>query len=176
MKIEVEARSFLTKKQWLALRRFFDGQAKFLGEGFDETVYFSAPKDLRTRRDNRAAYLILKGGKIHDAHREEIEIIFPKRNAAYPMPPRRIMRSPKTMKRTFFLISPRIISVISVAPILSSTASSDADSMRSCDPSLAGESSGPPETSVIQQGACASIQLFVLRSISQAQSSSRNPW
>lgn len=75
-RIEVEVRSFLTKQNWIALRRFFDTHGKFLNEGFDETVYFSTPKDLRIRRDDDTAYVILKGGKIHDAHRKEFEIPF----------------------------------------------------------------------------------------------------
>jgi predicted adenylyl cyclase CyaB len=74
--IEVEARSFIDKSEFRRLKNFFDKNGKLTGEINDQTVYFSGPKDLRIRRDESHAYLILKEGKIHDDHREEIEINF----------------------------------------------------------------------------------------------------
>lgn len=74
--IEVEARSFINKSEFRRLKNFFDKKGKLTGEINDQTVYFSGPKDLRIRRDDSHAYLILKEGKIHDDCREEIEISF----------------------------------------------------------------------------------------------------
>jgi len=76
--IEVEARSFISQSRLRQLGSFFDKKAKLEKKITDETVYFSGPKDLRIRRDNHHTYLILKEGKIHDDHREEIEIVCPK--------------------------------------------------------------------------------------------------
>src|SRR4030042_5989166 len=76
--IEVESRSFISSKKCKELRKFFDKNGKFLGQDFDETVYFKAPKDLRIRQDGKLSYLILKEGKIHDKYRKEIEIKLPK--------------------------------------------------------------------------------------------------
>lgn len=76
--IEVEVRSFITPKECRRLRGVFDKNGRFLGEDFDETVYFKAPKDLRIRRDGKLSYLILKEGRIHDGCRKEIEIKLPK--------------------------------------------------------------------------------------------------
>ncbi len=72
--IEIEARSFIDKKEYGRLVEFMDENAKFLREVNDETVYFDPDGNLRIRKDNETSYLIVKGGKIHDKHRQEIEI------------------------------------------------------------------------------------------------------
>lgn len=73
--IEIEARSFITKSEYKKLVKKFGKEAKFLDSIKEETVYFKTYKgDLRLRRDQKQAYIILKGGKIHDDFREEIEI------------------------------------------------------------------------------------------------------
>ncbi len=77
--IEVEARSFITRKRCKDLIKFFDKNGRFLGQNFDETVYFKARKDLRIRQDSKFSYLILKEGKIHDKYRKETEIKLPKK-------------------------------------------------------------------------------------------------
>ena len=76
MKYEVEARSFITKNQYNRLIKFFNKKAKLLKRIKDKTFYFKAKKDLRIREDGKYSYLILKGGKIHDDYRSEIEIKF----------------------------------------------------------------------------------------------------
>lgn len=72
--IEVETRTFVSDEQYAAimniLRRDFDIE-KELNE---VTVYFSGERDLRLRKDEDQAYLILKEGKIHDDFRKEFEI------------------------------------------------------------------------------------------------------
>jgi predicted adenylyl cyclase CyaB len=75
--IEIEARSFITKKQYKSLLQKLREGAKFIGSVNEETVYFSGPgKDLRIRRDDKNAFIILKEGRVHDDSREEIEIKF----------------------------------------------------------------------------------------------------
>jgi len=73
--IEIEARSFLTRNEYNKLQKILRKEAKFIDSIKEETVYFEAKnKDLRLRRDEKEAYLILKEGKIHDDSREEIEV------------------------------------------------------------------------------------------------------
>ncbi len=72
--IEVEVRSFISEHKYKQLIEIMNQQGGFIDEINEETVYFSGEKDLRIRRDNKKAYLILKEGKIHDKHRKEIEI------------------------------------------------------------------------------------------------------
>lgn len=73
--IEIEVRSFISDKEYKKLLKELNKEAKFLDSIKEETVYFETPKgDLRLRRDQKRAYIILKGGKIHDSFREEIEI------------------------------------------------------------------------------------------------------
>lgn len=75
--IEIEARSFITKKQYKSLLQRLRKEAKFVDSINEETVYFSGPgKDLRIRRNDKNAFIILKEGRIHDDSREEIEIKF----------------------------------------------------------------------------------------------------
>jgi len=75
--IEIEARSFVTKKQCKNLIKKLKKEARFVDSINEETVYFSGPgKDLRLRRDDENAFIILKEGRIHDSSREEIEIKF----------------------------------------------------------------------------------------------------
>lgn len=74
MKYEVEARSFISKNQYRRLIKLFNKKARLIKKIKDRTVYFKAREDLRIREDNYYSYLILKGGKIHDDYRPEIEI------------------------------------------------------------------------------------------------------
>lgn len=80
--VEVEARSFVTPKKWRELNQYFKKHGRLVEANFDQTVYFDAPKDLRTRLDKNSAFLILKEGRIHDEGREEIEIALPKKSFA----------------------------------------------------------------------------------------------
>lgn len=73
--IEVEVRSFISRSEYKKLEKILRKEAKFIDSVKEETVYFGVKnKDLRLRRNNNKAYIILKEGKIHDGSREEIEI------------------------------------------------------------------------------------------------------
>lgn len=72
--IEVELRSFITKAQHAKLLAFFKRVADYLGRDEQVTYYFSGPHDLRIQKNLKGAKLWLKGGKLHDVHREETEV------------------------------------------------------------------------------------------------------
>lgn len=74
--IEVEIRSFLTDIQYENLLIKLKTEVEFIREINEQTVYFSGEQDLRMRRNEDEAYLILKKGKMHDKYREEFEIKF----------------------------------------------------------------------------------------------------
>jgi len=73
--IEIEVRSFISRKEYKNLLSRLKKEAEFIDSVEEETLYFEAKnKDLRIREDKKQAYIILKEGKIHDDSREEIEI------------------------------------------------------------------------------------------------------
>lgn len=72
--IEVEARSFVNKKQYGNLLKYFKKNGKFLGRENQITYYFSGPKDLRIQKTDKGCKLWLKGGRIHDKYREDIVV------------------------------------------------------------------------------------------------------
>ena len=74
--IEVEVRSFIDDKQYSEILSKLRKGARFIKEIDEETVYFSGDKDLRLRRSEKEAFLILKEGEIHDDHRKEFEVKF----------------------------------------------------------------------------------------------------
>ncbi len=74
--IEVEIRSFIPKEQYEQLLEFFKANAKQLKEDYQETFYFDCKEDLRIQKNDFYSKIWLKKGKIHDEHREEIEIKF----------------------------------------------------------------------------------------------------
>lgn len=74
--IEVEIRSFLSKERYEELLDFFRKNAELLKEDYQETFYFDCEQDLRIQRNNFFSKIWMKKGKIHDSHREEIEIKF----------------------------------------------------------------------------------------------------
>ena len=74
--VEVELRSFVTDDEYDRLLGFFSFNAKDLGEDEQVTFYFDAPQDVRIQLNSQYAKLWLKGGKIHDERREEIEVRF----------------------------------------------------------------------------------------------------
>ncbi|MEK6923027.1 MAG: CYTH domain-containing protein [Nanoarchaeota archaeon] len=76
MNIEAEVRSFISKEQYEKLLDFFKENGKFVKEDYQETYYFDCDEDLRIQRNNFFSKIWLKKGKIHDNHREEIEIKF----------------------------------------------------------------------------------------------------
>jgi len=74
MGIEVEVRAFISDGQYSRLLNFFEKNAKLIADDKQETHYLSGGKDLRIQRNKRHAKIWMKKGKIHDDHREEIEI------------------------------------------------------------------------------------------------------
>src|SRR3989344_5572217 len=78
--IEVEIRSFISPEKYQELLVFFHQEGTFLNEDDQETFYFDTEQDLRIQRNNTYSKIWLKKGKLHDEHREEIEIKFEKDN------------------------------------------------------------------------------------------------
>jgi len=78
MDIEVELRAFLTKEQYDDFLDYFNVHGEFVNEDYQETFYFDCPEDLRIQKNKFYAKVWLKKGKLHDDHREEIEIKFSK--------------------------------------------------------------------------------------------------
>jgi len=72
--IEVEVRALISKDDFLRLKRFFGKKAKFLNHHRDETVYFDSDGRTRLRLEKNRSYFVHKSGRIHDRHREELEI------------------------------------------------------------------------------------------------------
>jgi adenylate cyclase class IV len=78
MNIEAEVRSFVSKERFEELLSYFNEQADFIKEDYQETFYFDCPQDLRIQKNNYFSKIWMKKGKLHDDHREEIEIQFEK--------------------------------------------------------------------------------------------------
>ena len=76
MSIEVEVRSFISEDQYGELLDKMKEEAEFIEDDYQITYYFTGDVDLRIQKNNNFAKLWLKGGKIHDKHREEIEVKF----------------------------------------------------------------------------------------------------
>jgi len=76
MNIEAEVRSFISENEYKRLMKFFKGNAEHLGEDDQITLYFSGDEDVRIQKSNNFAKVWMKRGKIHDEHREEIEVKF----------------------------------------------------------------------------------------------------
>lgn len=72
--IECEIRSFITPEKYRELLNFFSDQCGASEKDVQTTYYFGAPEDLRIQLNNNFSKIWLKKGKIHDEHREEIEI------------------------------------------------------------------------------------------------------
>ena len=79
--IEVEIQTVVAGKDWPRLKKFFDRNAKFLGEHKDRTAYFEKNGRIRIRMEPAWAYFVFKSGKMHDRARKEIEIKFSKKDA-----------------------------------------------------------------------------------------------
>ncbi|MFT4312055.1 MAG: hypothetical protein ACMXYF_02400 [Candidatus Woesearchaeota archaeon] len=74
MNIEAEIRSFLSKEKYEQLLDFFTKNATLVKEDNQETFYFDGEQDLRIQKNDFFSKIWMKKGKIHDDHREEIEI------------------------------------------------------------------------------------------------------
>lgn len=77
MDIEVEIRSFLSEDEYNKLLDYFKTNAKFINKEYQETYYFDSEQDLRIQKSDNYSKVWLKKGKLHDDHREEIEIKVP---------------------------------------------------------------------------------------------------
>ncbi|MEX0931161.1 MAG: CYTH domain-containing protein [Candidatus Paceibacterota bacterium] len=78
MNIETEIRSFISKEKFDELLDYFTKNTSLEKEDYQETFYFDCDEDLRIQRNNFFSKIWMKKGKIHDDHREEIEIKFDK--------------------------------------------------------------------------------------------------
>ncbi|MAE13847.1 hypothetical protein CMO92_04745 [Candidatus Woesearchaeota archaeon] len=76
MNIEVEIRSFISKEEYDRLLVFFREEGELVKDDYQVTYYFDCEEDLRIQRNNFYSKIWFKKGKIHDEHREEIEIKF----------------------------------------------------------------------------------------------------
>ncbi len=74
--IEVEVRSFVSKEKFEELLDFFKENAELIKEDYQETFYFDCEQDLRIQKNKFYSKVWLKKGKLHDDHREELEIKF----------------------------------------------------------------------------------------------------
>ena len=72
--IEVEVRTFIDNRQFDSIKNILDNSFEFEEEFYETTLYFSGEKDLRMRKNENEAFVILKEGKIHDDFRKELEI------------------------------------------------------------------------------------------------------
>ncbi len=72
--IEVEVRAFINEEDYERLKEFFEKNARLIKEDEQETHYFDCEQDLRIQQASDYAKVWLKKGRIHDEHREEIEI------------------------------------------------------------------------------------------------------
>lgn len=75
---EIEIRSFISEDKYKELIEFFRINGEFVNEDYQETYYFDTKEDLRIQKNNFFSKIWMKKGKIHDEHREEIEIRFEK--------------------------------------------------------------------------------------------------
>ncbi len=73
--IEVEIRSFISKKQYNELLKFFKKESKLIKKDKQKTIYFDSKQDLRIQKNNSTTKIWLKKGKVHDEFREETEIL-----------------------------------------------------------------------------------------------------
>lgn len=74
---EIEYKFVLKTKDKNKLEKFLKAnKAKLVSEGTQDNWYYQAPgkNDLRIRRTDKEAYLILKKGWMHDNDRDELEI------------------------------------------------------------------------------------------------------
>jgi len=74
--IEVEVRSFISEEKYQELLDFFAKEGELVNEDYQETFYFDCEEDLRIQRNDFFSKIWMKKGKLHDDHREEIEIKF----------------------------------------------------------------------------------------------------
>ncbi len=72
--IECEVRAMLDKDKFTELLAQFKETLTYLGSEEQETHYLSGNSDLRIQKNGSYAKVWLKKGRLHDEHREEIEV------------------------------------------------------------------------------------------------------
>tara|TARA_Y100000310_G_C20632880_1_gene789580 strand:- start:118 stop:660 length:543 start_codon:yes stop_codon:yes gene_type:complete len=75
--IEVEIKSFISKEQYDSLLQYFHSNSRFLNTQNQDTYYFKGDDDLRIKKDEKNATIVLKKGIVHDEKREELEVTVP---------------------------------------------------------------------------------------------------
>tara|TARA_Y100000310_G_scaffold345242_1_gene463051 strand:+ start:3134 stop:3667 length:534 start_codon:yes stop_codon:yes gene_type:complete len=75
--IEVELRSFLNEEKFRELLVFFEREGVLKFDDEQLTYYFDCEQDLRIQKNNFYSKVWLKKGKLHDLHREEVELKLP---------------------------------------------------------------------------------------------------
>lgn len=75
---EVEIRSLITKERYDQLLDFFGRNGELVKVDDQVTCYFDGDADFRIQQNNFFSKVTSKKGKVHDEHREEIEIKFKK--------------------------------------------------------------------------------------------------
>ncbi|MEA3230121.1 MAG: CYTH domain-containing protein [archaeon] len=76
MAIEAEIRSFISEEQYKNLLDFFRKNTELIKEDNQQTHYLDCNEDLRIQKNNLFSKIWSKKGRMHDEHREEIEIKF----------------------------------------------------------------------------------------------------
>ena len=72
--LEVEIRSFVSETKYKKLLEFFKANGKLIREDEQETHYFDGPADVRIQKNRGFSKIWMKGGKMHEDAREEVEI------------------------------------------------------------------------------------------------------
>ena len=76
--IEVELKVIISEEKYKELLEFFNKEGEFVKKDYQETYYFEGDEDLRIQKNDYFGKIVWKSGKIHDHHREEIEVKFDK--------------------------------------------------------------------------------------------------
>ena len=76
--IECEVRAMIDDEKFTELLAQFKETFTYIGIEEQITYYFDGENDLRIQQSDNSAKVWLKKGKLHDEHREEIEIKVPK--------------------------------------------------------------------------------------------------
>jgi predicted adenylyl cyclase CyaB len=76
--IEVEIKAIISEEKYKELIEYFKKEGEFIKEDDQTTYYFDCEEDLRIQKNNSGCKMVLKGGKVHDETREELEIEFDK--------------------------------------------------------------------------------------------------
>lgn len=73
--VEAEVRSFVSEAEFRRLLEFFRANAKLVREDEQETHYFDGPADVRIQQSRGFSKIWMKGGRMHEDAREEVEVV-----------------------------------------------------------------------------------------------------